>query len=57
LQKTNLDLQQQFYGISRLKFNQNYDFLVPLCLYLVQKYEKKNAVANDKWFLQLEPTI
>jgi hypothetical protein len=30
-------------------FNPNYDFLVPLCLYLVQKYEK-NAVANDKWF-------
>jgi hypothetical protein len=30
-------------------FNSNYDFLVPLCLYLVQKYEK-NAVANDKWF-------
>jgi hypothetical protein len=28
-------------------FNPNYDFLVPLCLYLVQKYEK-NAVANDK---------
>jgi hypothetical protein len=27
----------------------NYDFLLPLCLYLVQKYEK-NAVANDKWF-------
>jgi hypothetical protein len=25
----------------------NYDFLVPLWLYLVQKYEK-NAVANDK---------
>jgi hypothetical protein len=22
-------------------FNPNYDFLVPLCLYLVQKYEKK----------------
>jgi hypothetical protein len=30
-------------------FNQNYDFLVSLYLYLVQKYEK-NAVANDKWF-------
>jgi hypothetical protein len=30
-------------------FNPNYDFLVPLCLYLVQKYEE-NAVANDKWF-------
>jgi hypothetical protein len=30
-------------------FNSNYDFLVPLSLYLVQKYEK-NAVANDKWF-------
>jgi hypothetical protein len=30
-------------------FNPNYDFLVPLCLYLVKKYEK-NAVANDKWF-------
>jgi hypothetical protein len=29
--------------------NPNYDFLVPLCLYLVEKYEK-NAVANDKWF-------
>jgi hypothetical protein len=28
-------------------FNPNYDFLVLLCLYLVQKYEK-NAVANDK---------
>jgi hypothetical protein len=27
--------------------NSNYDFLVPLCLYLVQKYEK-NAIANDK---------
>jgi hypothetical protein len=35
-------------------FNPNYDFLVPLCLYLVQKY-KKNAVANG--FLQLESTI
>jgi hypothetical protein len=34
-------------------FNPNYDFLVPLCLYLVQKY-KKNAVANG--FLQLEST-
>jgi hypothetical protein len=30
-------------------FNPNYDFLVPFCPYLVQKYEK-NAVANDKWF-------
>jgi hypothetical protein len=30
-------------------FNPNYDFLVPLCLYLVQKYEN-DAVANDKWF-------
>jgi hypothetical protein len=30
-------------------FNPNYDFLVPLCLDLVQKYEK-NAVANEKWF-------
>jgi hypothetical protein len=30
-------------------FSPNYDFLVPLCLYLLQKYEK-NAVANDKWF-------
>jgi hypothetical protein len=30
-------------------FYPNYDFLVPLYLYLVQKYEK-NAVANDKWF-------
>jgi hypothetical protein len=29
--------------------NPNYDFLVPLCLDLVQKYEK-NAVANEKWF-------
>jgi hypothetical protein len=28
-------------------FNPNYDFLVPLCFYLVQKYEK-NAVTNDK---------
>jgi hypothetical protein len=28
-------------------FKPNYDFLVPLCFYLVQKYEK-NAVANDK---------
>jgi hypothetical protein len=28
-------------------FNPNYDFLAPLYLYLVQKYEK-NAVANDK---------
>jgi hypothetical protein len=28
-------------------FNPNYDFLVPLCLYLVQKNEK-NAVANEK---------
>jgi hypothetical protein len=26
-------------------FNPNYDFLVPLCFYLVQKYEK-NAVAK-----------
>jgi hypothetical protein len=24
-----------------------YDFMVPLCVYLVRKYEK-NAVANDK---------
>jgi hypothetical protein len=30
-------------------FNPNYDFLVPLCLYLVQKYWK-SAAANDKWF-------
>jgi hypothetical protein len=30
-------------------FNPDYDFLVPLCLYLVQKYWK-NAVTNDKWF-------
>jgi hypothetical protein len=29
-------------------FKPNYEFLVSLCFYLVQKYEK-NA-ANDKWF-------
>jgi hypothetical protein len=28
-------------------FNPNYNFLVPLCLYLVQEYEK-NTGANDK---------
>jgi hypothetical protein len=25
-------------------FNPNYDFLIPLCLYLVQKYEKNDPL-------------